>query len=331
MDFDFPSENNRYMKHLSPYVANMKEGEDKSIEVDDRYGVYVKACGDNKYTGWIYYEGTDVPTMAFRNETLKNIVKDAYELGIFTNETTGMAYNNAAIDVLNQEITQSIDQYDSLEIKPCEIQVDVLEKDMDPNYYNASPTFYEYSTTASESQPSIATPVEIDRPQQNITYFSDNIYALAEFVEHLVLDYNGKNVLATEVNGIMEITLLKSLASELCKAYPIFTEKQALSLVLTRALTKSNPPVKHIKDALSKLVEYKKEGKIKDVVKEHEKIDHELHAMVGEEGLRPEEKTKKNKDDKKKFSAKVEKLMNEGYPQKQALAIAYDMQKRGEI
>ena len=51
--------------------------------------------------------------------------------------------------------------------------------------------------------------------------------------------------------------------------------------------------------------------------------------MVGEEGLRPEEKTKKAKKDK--FGEKVKKLMDEGKPQKQALAIAYDMQRRGEL
>lgn len=37
------------------------------------------------------------------------------------------------------------------------------------------------------------------------------------------------------------------------------------------------------------------------------------------------------KDSGKKFGGKIKKLLGEGYPQKQAIAIAYSMKKRGEI
>lgn len=310
MDLDFPTENNRYMKHLSPYCDSMKKGDDKFVEIDDRYGIYLKDEGDDRYTGWIYYEGTDIPVMAFRNETLRNIIRDAYELGIFTTDTAGTIYNNEVINTLNQDIEKNLDYQNMSEVA----------------YYEYSdPVIADVPTGTPVEQP----PLNVKTTVANISVPSMGIYALAEFLEHLAIDYNAKNVLVTEEAGMMEIKLIKSAASNLCKKYPIFTEKQALSLVLARALTKSNSPVRHIKDALTKLVEYKKEGKIKNVVKEHEKIDHELHAMVGEEGLRPEEKTKKAKKDR--FGEKVKKLMDEGKPQKQALAIAYDMQRRGEL
>lgn len=62
---------------------------------------------------------------------------------------------------------------------------------------------------------------------------------------------------------------------------------------MNKSLFKESDVIERFESEIEDLVDAKKKKDKDKVVEEHEKIDRDLHAFVGEEGLRPEEKEAK--------------------------------------
>lgn len=103
---DFPvSENDKYLSHLISQAQNLNINDSKHIEIDDRYCVFLIRVDDSHYTGWIYLQDGEVPAMAFRNFTLRDIVAQAYEDNIWIANMVGDSlYNQQMVNELDKVI-----------------------------------------------------------------------------------------------------------------------------------------------------------------------------------------------------------------------------------
>jgi len=105
---DFPvSENDKYLSHLISQAQNLNVNDSKHIEIDDQYCVFLIRVDDNHYTGWIYLQNGEIPVLAFRNFTLKDIVAQAYEDHIWIVNMVGDSlYNQQMVNDIDKTIDE---------------------------------------------------------------------------------------------------------------------------------------------------------------------------------------------------------------------------------
>jgi hypothetical protein len=101
---DFPNDDNSYVMNLKPRLEGMKVKDSKHLEVDDRFSLFVVCLDDCKYTGWVYWLKGNIPAMTFTSATIYEIVRQAYEEGLFSDLTAGSAYNQAIVSELQGEV-----------------------------------------------------------------------------------------------------------------------------------------------------------------------------------------------------------------------------------
>ncbi len=129
---EFPSDDNKHLMLVESQIGKMKKGEGKHIELDDRYCAFVKSEGDDRYTGWIYMTSGAIPCMTFENATTRQIVADAYEQYIFSNESAGSLYNRFTINDINDNMaTNELEKF-------ANTGTEIIQ-DSTPGYLEVSP------------------------------------------------------------------------------------------------------------------------------------------------------------------------------------------------
>ncbi len=288
---DFPSDDNRHLILIESQLGKMKEGDSKHIEIDDRFSLFIRCDGDKRYTGWIYYVNGAMPTMTFENTTLKQLVADAYEQNIFTNETAGTIANRANINQLQTTIDNDLEKITSYEdamltkdmpVVPVDIPVTISK---DQNIDQPSPTSHPCDTNIAIPRNAMVQDMGDGRIMIQI------VKSLAEV---LIEDY--PDLPMSEIIDIAksksETFISQKIKKLMDEGYP---QKQAIAIAYNMAgqskkSKTNNAKVEKIRTNLKKLVEAHKDGDTKKVIQHHEKIDNALHSLVGEEGKTPEEK-----------------------------------------
>lgn len=193
---EFPNEENKHVQFLKPSLDGMKKLDTKTIEIDDRFSLFVICSDNNRYTGWFLYLQGAMPVCSFVNATLYDIVTQGYEEHIFDLMTEAQLYNEAMSEEIKSEVAEVMQKQDDVYLsQPTPPPMDV--------------------EVAHEGEPH----------SQDIP---EKVESIAKLFQPKVFNYvfNGENEIM--------IHLYKSIAVELQKKYPDLKEEALIQLVKTQ-------------------------------------------------------------------------------------------------